>query len=199
MRSIARAAAAYTTVALALGPASLAAQSMLRHRFGLELLGPGMGTLVQSFGTAVVGPPVEFTTPQGLAVDFWEYSIHVYPVVGTPVSFPAGPFYGFRIFDPAGRPDPFRDVRVSNCTGPREICAFPAYIDRATFDGSNVYINLQGITFGRNQVTILSLDINQHLIPEPTTLALTSGGVLALAACAGRRRTQGSRQRASTS
>ena len=131
-------------------------------------------------GTAdvLVGPGVEVNNLIGRSEDIDLSDTNIFFTNDFNGSNVGGAFNGYRLFDYTNSIAPFLSVTINPVTN---MAGFDA--SRITFDGDNIYVNFQGLSFTTE--TVVSLDINT--VPEPATLSLMGIG-LALAAGWARRR-----------
>jgi hypothetical protein len=136
---------------------------------GYEYHFPGVGSVIYTAPTFVVGPGVETglfqPSPDYAAVDVSDTNIFVDFI--QPASFAPGAFNGIRLFDVNNAITSFTSVTVNAATN-----MFGFTSANVSFDADNIYINWQGLPFDEN--TIVSLDINgaPGTVPEPASVAV---------------------------
>lgn len=155
-----------------------ASAGLLGHTVTVEYLFPNIGTVYGSNSfNVVVGPGFELNGfPVGdprTNVDISDTNIlFTYNSSGT---WNSTAFNGVRFYDALGLIAPITSVTINPVTNMSGLTAA-----RITFDGDNIWINWNGLSFGRD--TIVSLDVGtegQAVIPEPGTSLLAGAGLLA--------------------
>lgn len=166
------------SAALLLGAAAPADAQLTGGTVGLQYRFPDPSVIFADFGTAVVGPGVEFPDQLGLfSVDVTDgmfVASFLVPAVYPVSPIPGTGFGGFFFYDAGGTLAAFTAATVNAST---TIAFDPARI--FVFDDV-ILIDLQGVAV--TQGSVLAIDVSQvpvvSTVPEPATVALVGGGLL---------------------
>lgn len=178
-RLIHRAALQFCALALLAASSSASAGliSLDGAEIGLRGFSPNLSTLTQDFGTAIVGPGVEF--PAG------GFSIHNLDITATGFTFDftggfsgiftPSAFNGFQLYDAGGTLHDILNVTFNSGVG-----YVGANTPIITFDANNIFVNFSGKNFSNSPPSSVTFDVTVSRVPEPATLALFSLGLAGL-------------------